>query len=183
MVVAGLLSDEITIPKGVSVKLDQGVFTFSGKEGSVTKRFDLGRMNIEVGGSIKLSLEAPNRREYATFNTITSEIRSTIYGVQNGYDYRLKIVYAHFPIKVQVKGDRVVIENFLGERYPRYAKILPGAKVTVEHDTVVVRSADLDAAGQTAANIERATRIKDYDKRVFQDGIYIIEKAGKVLVA
>jgi large subunit ribosomal protein L6 len=30
---------------------------------------------------------------------------------------------------------------------------------------------------QTAANIEQSTRIKGFDPRVFQDGIYIVAKA------
>jgi len=43
----------------------------------------------------------------------------------------------------------------------------------------VLNGPNLEDAGQTAANIERATKIKGFDPRVFQDGIYIIEKPGR----
>ena len=42
---------------------------------------------------------------------------------------------------------------------------------------VIVTGADIEKVGQTAANIERACRIRKRDRRVFQDGIYIVAKA------
>ena len=182
MVTTGLLSTEILIPQGVTVRLESGTLKLKGKAGEVARRLEAGRTSISVGKSISLSLEMPKRRELAEFNTICSEIRSALAGVVGGYEYKLRIVYAHFPIKVQVKGSEVVIENFLGERHPRRARIMGKAKVAVSGDHVTVSSVDIEEAGQTAANIEKATRIKNYDRRVFQDGIYIVEKAGKVLL-
>ncbi|RJS73981.1 50S ribosomal protein L6, partial [Candidatus Bathyarchaeota archaeon] len=83
---------------------------------------------------------------------------------------------AHFPISVRVKDGYVVIENFLGERSPRYAKIVGDVKISVEQDDVVVKGIDIEKVGQTAANIENATRIKGKDPRVFLDGIYVYQK-------
>lgn len=182
MVTTGLLRTEIPIPQGVTVRSEAGALKLKGKAGEVSRIIETGRASISVGKSIILSLEMPKRRELAEFNTVCSEIRSALEGVEKGYEYRLKIVYAHFPIKVQVKGSEVVIENFLGERHPRKARIMGKAKVAVSGDHLTVSSVDIEEAGQTAANIEKATRIKNYDRRVFQDGIYIVEKAGKVLL-
>lgn len=182
MVVTGMMKADISLPKGVSAAFKDGVLTLKGSEGEVARHFHLGRMSLTVREGITLTLEMPKRREMAEFNTVASEIRSAVQGAEKGYEYRLRIVYAHFPIKVQVRGSDVIIENFLGERHPRSARIMGKSKVTVSGDHITVASADVESAGQTAANIERATRIKNYDRRVFQDGIYIVEKAGKVIV-
>ncbi len=183
MVVTGKARIEVQLPGGVRAELKGDVLNVSGKLGSITKSFDFGRIAVETSASAMImTLDMPKKLELAEINTIASEIRSMVEGVTKGFEYRLRIVYAHFPIKVQVKGQEVIIENFLGERHPRKARISGAAKVTVSGDQVTVTSNLIDDAGQTAANIERATRIKNYDKRVFQDGIYITAKAGKVLV-
>jgi large subunit ribosomal protein L6 len=101
-----------------------------------------------------------------------------IKGVVEGFECKLKIVYAHFPIQVKVEGDKVLIINFLGEKKPRKAQIVgKETKVKVTSDEIIITGIDKEAVGQTAANIEQATRIKGYDPRVFQDGIYITVKA------
>ncbi|EQD29042.1 50S ribosomal protein L6P, partial [mine drainage metagenome] len=71
----------------------------------------------------------------------------------------------------------VVIENFLGEKFPRISKLRPGTKAQVEGEFVLLSGTDVEQVGQSAANIERTTRIRNYDPRVFQDGIYLIERA------
>ena len=49
-------------------------------------------------------------------------------------------------------------------------------KVEIKGDEVVVSGIDKEAVGQTAANIEQTTRIRGYDPKVFQDGIYPVDK-------
>ena len=108
--------------------------------------------------------------------TICAHINNMMKGVSKGFTYKLKIVYAHFPISVKVEGDKILIENFLGERAPRVAKIVGNTKVFVKGDDVIVQGINIEEVGQTAANIEQATRIKNKDPRKFLDGIYIYEK-------
>jgi len=90
----------------------------------------------------------------------------------------LKALYSHFPMTLSVKGNEFVVNNYFGERVPRSAAIINGVNVKVQNKTeVVVSGIDKEAVGQTAANIERSTTVKKRDRRVFQDGIYLIEKA------
>jgi large subunit ribosomal protein L6 len=79
---------------------------------------------------------------------------------------------------VKVEGNQVIIHNYLGEKVPRKCGIVGNAKVTVNKDEIIVESVDKEAAGMTAGIIEKISQIRIHDRRIFQDGIYIIEKDG-----
>ncbi len=100
-----------------------------------------------------------------------------IIGVTDGFECKLKIVYAHFPMQVKAEGNTLVIGIFLGEKKPRVAKILGETKVKVNGNEVVISGINKEDVGQTAANIEQKTKIKRFDPRTFQDGIYIVQRA------
>ena len=97
-------------------------------------------------------------------------------GVNEGFLYEMKILFAHFPMKVAVKGNVVTIDNFLGEKATRNSAIVGDAKVKVKGDSVTIEGNNKEDVGQTAGNLEKATVVKGRDTRVFQDGIYIISK-------
>ena len=100
-------------------------------------------------------------------------------GVTKGFEYKMKTVFSHFPIKTSVEGNEFIIQNFLGERSARRAKILEGVNVEAKGEDITVQGIDKEKVGQTVANIERATKVKKRDIRVFQDGIYRISKGGR----
>lgn len=132
--------------------------------------------------SVEISTPWPRKREIGMLGTAAAHVRNMIRGVSNGYKYSLRTVYAHFPvtIKVDEKALRLRIENFTGEKTPRFARIVGGVKVTVKGEDVVVEGTDLKSVSQTAANIQNATKIKKKDQRVFLDGIYVAQKASMV---
>src|SRR3989344_1644060 len=81
--------------------------------------------------------------------------------------------------KTVLKTYKAQIKNVLGEKIPRKVNLMPGAAVKVDGSTITVESPDIEKAGQVAADIEQATRRPGFDRRIFQDGIYIIEKEGE----
>lgn len=167
----------VTLPEGVTASLEGRELRIKGRLGEVRKSFERINVNISLeGNKIVISPFSPKRKDRVVVNTVLSIIDNMIRGVTKGFTYKMKIVYAHFPISVKVKGDTVLIENFIGERSPRVAKIVGTAKVSVEGEDVVVKGVSIEEVGQTAANIERATRIKNKDQRIFLDGIYIYSK-------
>jgi large subunit ribosomal protein L6 len=99
-----------------------------------------------------------------------------IKGVTQGYECKMKTVFSHFPIKTSVEGKQLIIQNFLGERFARRAEILENVKVEINGENIILTATDKEKVGQTAANIERATKVKNRDIRVFQDGIYIVKR-------
>ena len=132
----------------------------------------------ESMNEVFIRTESTRKKQKAIAGTFASHINNMITGVREGFFYRLKAVHAHFPIQVAVTKDGrgVSISNFLGERRPRIAKLMDGVKVEIRGSEILVSGVDKEAVGQSAANIEQATRIKGYDPRVFQDGIYLVEK-------
>ena len=100
-----------------------------------------------------------------------------IKGVTSGFKYHLKALYSHFPMTLKQEGNELVVNNYFGERVPRRAKILPGVKVEIKNKVeITVSGSDKELVGQTAANIERCATVKNRDRRVFQDGIYLLNK-------
>ncbi|MBC7081487.1 MAG: 50S ribosomal protein L6 [Thermoplasmatales archaeon] len=168
---------EIEIPEGVKVDVKDGKVIVEGAKGKIEKMFFHPKISIEKeDNKISLKCDYPKAKEKAIIGSYEAHIRNMIKGVTEGFIYKMKIVYSHFPIKVSVKGNEVIIENFLGEKFPRKTKIFGNVKVSVKGDEITLEGINIEEVGQTAANIESTTRIKDKDIRVFQDGIYIIKK-------
>ena len=177
----GLLKDEIEVPEKVQVTLEPGgIIKVKGPQGETSRELAHPRIKIEKKGKhLVVSSELPRKREKALVGTYGAHIRNMLVGATKGFEYKMKIVYAHFPIKTSVKGNVFLVENFLGEKFARKTKILGSTKVSIKGDQVVLNGPNVEDVGQTAANIERATKIKGFDPRVFQDGIYITEKPGR----
>lgn len=167
----------IEIPDGVEVKVNGRVVTVKGEKGALTRDFSDAPVSIQLQNSkIEVRANWPRKREASLVGTVSSHIQNMITGVMKGYTYKLKIVFSHFPISVKTKENMVSIENFTGERSPRRARIMGDVKVSVREDDVIVQGIDLYDVSQTAANIERATKVKVKDPRVFLDGIFVYEK-------
>ena len=174
------LFQKIEIPEGVEVIIERNALTVKGPEGENKKIFNLGKLNLEKkDNQIILGSEKATKNEKKIMNTIKAHIMNMIKGVQEKFEYKLKICFSHFPFTIKVDGREVVIKNFLGEKVERRLKIPEGVEIKVDKEIVRVISQNKEIAGQTAADLEKITKIRMRDKRVFQDGIYIINKAGK----
>jgi large subunit ribosomal protein L6 len=170
----------VPVPKGVTVSLHGPTLTVKGPLGSASRRFPHEALGVAVAADhVELTLLIPPNRKKAKalLHTWESHAKNLVAGVTIGFEAKMKAVAAHFPMKVVVKDSTLVIENFLGEKHPRTAPLIPGVAAQVDGDFVLLSGVDIEQVGQSAANIERATHIRDYDPRVFQDGIYIVERA------
>ncbi len=167
----------VDLPEGVSAKLEGHTLHMEGPKGNIFREFRHPEIDMKVeDGHVNLHSVLPRRKVYALAGTWRAHVANMAKGVSEGYTYHLKIRYSHFPMKVYVKDTTLMIENFMGERHPRRAPIIEDTTVEVKGDEVTVTGIDKEHVGQTAANIELATKIRRYDPKVFQDGIYIVEK-------
>lgn len=173
-----MYSKEIIAPEGVTVEVDGNKVKVSGGKGEIKREFKLahGVKIQKQDNKITAASESSDRKTKALVGTIIAHIRNMIKGVREGYTYRMKIVYSHFPMNVKVDGDKVITQNFLGERTPRTAKIAGNTQVKIEGQDVIVTGIDLEEVGSTASSIEQSCRIVGYDKRRFSDGIYFVSK-------
>ena len=178
MVKLDRIEHNVVIPEGVTVTLVDGNVTITGPSGSLSRDFVDAKVSMfQEGGGLLIRVDLPRRKEKALAGTWKAHLNNMIRGVTDGFTYNLKAFYSHFPMTMAVKGNTFVVINYFGERVPRTANILSGVDVKVQNKVeVVVSGIDKEAVGQTAANIERCTTVKNRDRRVFQDGIYLLEK-------
>lgn len=176
MVLAAVIKEEIFVPEDVDITIGD-VFTVTGPKGKIFRKFTYPNINIKKDDDkVILETRFPKKKDKSMIGTTCSHINNMITGVTEGFTYHMKIVFAHFPMTVKVKDDKVNIENFLGERHSRKANIVGTAKVQIKGDEVIINGINKEDVGQTMANLEQATKIKGRDPRVFQDGIYLVSK-------
>ena len=171
---------ELEIPEEVTAEVDHLDVTVEGPNGSVTRRLWYPGVSVDVEDDhVVITSGAEDAKTASTVGTFESHVENAFYGVTEGWEYEMEVFYSHFPMQVNVEGDDVVIENFLGEKAPRRTTIHGDTDVSVDGETVILSGPDKEDVGQTAADIEQLTKVRGKDTRVFQDGVYITAKPGK----
>ncbi len=172
------LEDKVRIIDGVQVQTTPPAsIIVSGPLGRLERNFNHAGAELTLeGGEIKIRVYGRGRKALARLGTIKKHIKNMMTGVTQGFTYKMKIVQSHFPMNVKVQGNRLVVENFTGEKNPRIIELPQNVKVEVRGDDVVVKGIDKDLVGLVAGRIEAGTRVKEKDLRKFLDGIYLYEK-------
>jgi large subunit ribosomal protein L6 len=171
-----------TIPEGVSVSIERYTATVKGEKGELSRRFPSKQITMAVKDN-ELVFTAKNAtlREKKLLNTFRAHANNMFRGVMEGHTYKLKVCSGHFPMNVSVKDGQFEVKNFIGESVPRTMPIKEGVDVKLEGDQIIVTGIDKELVAQVAGRIENLTRRPGFDSRIFQDGIYLIEKDGKIL--
>jgi large subunit ribosomal protein L6 len=169
----------IHVPQGVQVTITGSTLKVKGKNGELARAFPGQGITVKKEGeNVVVHADLPRKKQRALVGTYGAHIRNMVKGSVENYEYKMKICYSHFPIKTKIQGSTFLIENFLGERTGRKARIMGATKVKVTGEEVSLTGPNVEDVSQTAANIEQATAIRGFDPRVFQDGIYITSKGA-----
>ncbi|MGA2800081.1 MAG: 50S ribosomal protein L6 [Candidatus Micrarchaeaceae archaeon] len=167
---------ELKIKEGVTVEIKGNEVETKGSLGSNKRKFNDALLKLTKKGdsitidSIKDKVLAKKAAKAEV--SFKKELENDMHGVTEHFERKMKTVFAHFPITVEVKGSDVLIKNLIGERYPRTSKIVGATKVEVKGQNLRIYGTSLDDVTQTSANIRQVCKMKNKDTRVFQDGLY-----------
>ncbi|KFA64209.1 hypothetical protein S40285_00868 [Stachybotrys chlorohalonatus IBT 40285] len=181
----------LEIPEGVKVFIKTRTVTVEGPRGKLVK--DLGHLAVNFTqpkkNTIAIELHHGNRKGVATLRTVRTLINNLIIGVTKGFKYKMRYVYAHFPINVNLDKNsetglfEVEIRNFIGEKIVRRVVMQPGVEVEIsknQKDELVLSGNSLEGVSQSAADIQQICRVRNKDIRKFLDGLYVSEKGNVI---
>ncbi len=175
------LYEEIVIPEGFSVEINDDTLIIKKDNKEIKRRLTpLIKIKAE-GNKIIISSKRTRRTERRLFGTLNAHIKNMIKGLREDFVFKLQVANVHFPMNVSYDKatNELVVKNFLGEKKDRRISLPEGVDVKVDRDIIIISSYDIERAGQAATKIEKGTKVRNKDRRVYQDGIFIIEKPGR----
>ncbi|GLJ46451.1 hypothetical protein SUGI_0979060 [Cryptomeria japonica] len=181
-----IASETMEIPEGVKVEIKAKMIRVTGRRGTLTRNFkhlNLDFQLTEKGRKLKVDAWFGSRKTMAAIRTALSHVQNLITGVTKGYSYKMRFVYAHFPINASIGNNSTNIEirNFLGEKKVRKVNLLEGVTITRSEkvkDELILEGNDIELVSRSAALINQKCHVKNKDIRKFLDGIYVSEKGN-----
>ncbi|ESO00035.1 hypothetical protein HELRODRAFT_157417 [Helobdella robusta] len=177
----------VKIPDGISISVKSRKVIVKGPRGTLRRNFTHMAVDIRKVNAKEIMVEKwfGIRKELAAVKTVCSHIENMIKGVTKGFRYKMRSVYAHFPINVSISENNSLVEirNFLGEKINRQVKMLPGVTCVASKDMkdeFILDGNDIELVSRSAALIQQSTTVKNKDIRKFLDGIYVSEKGTVV---
>merc|ERR1712151_1268515 len=134
---------------------------------------------------LKLEIWFGRKQDLASVKTLTSHINNMFIGVTKGFKYKMRYVYAHFPITgvINKGGRQLEIRNFLGEKRRRVVNLVGDTTVLKSEDVkdqIEISGNSVEDVGRSCALINQACLVKKKDIRKFLDGTYVSEKGNIV---
>ncbi len=173
------ISENIVIPEGISCSYQSGQMICKKGSTELMRKFNIPNVNVSVDDK-KITFECVkgNKGTRKKILSFIAHLNNFFMGLDEKFAYELEVCNVHFPMTLKLEKDHLLINNFLGEKTPRKARVLANVHVDIKGQKIHISSADIEAAGQTAANIEKSTKVRNRDRRIFQDGIFIVSKPG-----
>jgi len=175
---------EVPLEKGVTANVEGTILTIKGPKGELSRDFKFPKVYLELNDNkVIVGTKKFSQSEKKIIHTFRAHIKNLIEGVTNGFEYKLVVVYAKFPVTVELKGNTFSVKNLLGEKVPRTVTISEGVKVDIKgNKNITVTGIDKEKVGQVAASLEQSTRVLNMDRRIVQDGIFITHKPHRAYI-
>merc|ERR1712100_90277 len=119
----------LPVPDGVEVSLKARKITVKGPRGTLSRDFThvphIDMIYDKENSQIVVTMFFSVRKRLSCLRTVTSHMSNLFDGVTKGFRYKMRAVYAHFPVNLNIgsKGEKIEIRNFLGEKRMRSCTI------------------------------------------------------------
>jgi len=171
---------EIELPEGVTAEYKNGVLQLKGPKGEVSRKMLSRSADINIAaGKMTLKSKITGKRAKKEIHTYRAHMNNMIRGVSEGHHYKLAVISSHFPMTVTLKDGVITIKNYVGEKQAREVKVPSEVKANVSPSEIILESSNKEVVGNLAGTLEKLLQRPNFDNRIFQDGIYIVEKDGK----
>jgi ribosomal protein L6P/L9E len=127
----------------------------TGPRGTLQRSFKHSRCTIQKVSPTKIIINKTFglKKEIANVRTIASHINNMVKGVLKGFRYKMRFVYAHFPINTAISeaGQLVEIRNFLGERLIRKVRMYNGVQCVMSKnkDEIFLEGNDIELVSRS----------------------------------
>ena len=102
----------IVLAEGVIASVAENVITLAKDSETICREFVHPRVSATITSeSIEVFCDLPRRKDRALAGTWAAHLRNMNRGLSEGFEYRLKAVYSHFPMTLKVEGDTLTITN------------------------------------------------------------------------
>ncbi|MBI5421156.1 MAG: 50S ribosomal protein L6 [Parcubacteria group bacterium] len=169
---------EIIVPKDVTVTIDTGAITVSGKKGKVSVHRLNGILVSNNNGVILVERpeHSHNKKINAFWGTQQSILAGAVKGVQVGYEKKLELEGVGY--KAIMEGRTLVLS--LGLSHTIRVESPDGIDIVVVKNSMTISGADKALVGQVAANIRAFKKPEPYKgKGIRYAGEIIRRKSGK----
>merc|ERR1712070_735863 len=146
---------------GIKIAIKSKNVEVTGKNGTLKRDFK--HLPIELylkGNEVRARMYFAKSKQLSMLRSVCSHINNLFDGVQKKFEYKMRLVYAHFPINANVTngGKTVELRNFLGEKRVRTINMLPNVKVdkTGTKDELSLTGTDIDLVSQSAALVRQS---------------------------
>ena len=171
----------IALPKGVEVKIANGLVTVKGAKGELTQKVDTDITVAVEEGNIVVTRPTDQKRHKALHGLYRSLIANMVKGVSDGFKTEQELVGVGY--RASNKGQ--MLEMSLGYSHNINFEIPKEIKVTTatekgQNPKVILESADKQLIGMVAAKIRSLRKPEPYKgKGIKFTGEQLRRKAGK----
>jgi large subunit ribosomal protein L6 len=167
----------VLIPKGVEVKVVDGIVHVKGPKGSLNAALKKGFSIKMDGDNLFVEVEESIQNPPSFHGLMRALVRNLVEGVSKGFEKKLTLIGVGYRAAIQGQ----LLDLQLGFSHPTQVPIPKGLQVTVDKSTtIIINGSDKQCVGQFAAQVRAMKPPEPYKgKGIRYENEHVRKKAGK----